>query len=215
MSVVWLCASEPAPREIDLLSPPPASGPDSAWKYVSEDPQSRLEDVWSFRDGVLICRGTPKGYLSTKRDYTDCVLRLEWRWPPDKKPGNGGVLLRITGPDKIWPRSLEAQLNADSAGDFWGLDGYPLDGPAERRLVVESPQFGRLTNLKKTESLERPAGQWNQYEITLRGDKATLAVNGRVVNEAAGCQVMPGRICLTAEGDEIHFRNVRLTPLDK
>jgi hypothetical protein len=120
------------------------------------------------------------------------------------------VLLRITGPDKLWPRSLEAQLNHPDAGDFWGLGGYPLTGPADRLKVVEHPQLGRLTNLKKTENLEKPAGQWNQYEIAADGDTVTLTVNGRPVNRATGCQIVPGKICLTAEGDEIHFRNLRL-----
>jgi hypothetical protein len=27
--------------------------------------------------------------------------------------------------------------------------------------------------------------------------------------------MVPGKICLTAEGDEIHFRNVRLRPIRK
>ncbi len=209
-----LKSGRPAP-EIDLLALAPGQTLGSAWQYVSEDTQSKLEDVWTLRDGVLICRGSPKGYIATRSEYTDFVLRLEWRWPEGKKPGRGGVLVRTTGPDKIWPRSLEAQVNAGDVGDFWGLNGYPLRGQEDRMRTLDHPQFGRLTHVKKFVDAERPAGQWNQYCIKVQGDKATLELNGRVVNEASGCLIAPGRICLTAEGDEIHFRNVKLFPLDK
>ena len=140
-------------------------------------------------------------------------MKLQWRWPPGKKPGKGGVLLRMTGENKIWPKSLEAQINVGDAGDFWGLDGYALSGPAERSRSLEHPRFGKLTNLKKAAAAEKAPGEWNQYEIIVNGDTVTLSINGKQVNKAAGCGLVPGKIVLTAEGDEIHFRNVRLTPI--
>lgn len=200
--------------EVDSGCPCQISDPE-AWDCYLADPNVELEDVWSIDDdGVLICKGTPLGYLYTKREYRDFVLKLDWRWPPGKKPGNGGVLIRMTGRHKIWPKSLEAQLNAGQAGDFWGLDGYALSGQAERMKTSEHKQFGKLTNLKKTENLENPPGGWNSYEIITEGDTVTLIINGRQVNKATGCDLNPGRICLTSEGDEIHFRNVEITPID-
>ncbi len=209
-----ISAAERAAREIDLLAAFEGTGESVAWKSFSEDPQTGLGDVWKLADGVLICRGTPKGYLYTQQDFTDFVLRLEWRWPPGKQPGKGGVLLRMTGEHKIWPKSLEAQINTGDAGDFWGLSGYQLSGPADRSKSLDHPQFGKLTNVKKIEPVEKPSGQWNRYEITAEGDTVTLKINGRLVNRATGCEVTPGKILLTSEGDEIHFRNVRLTPIE-
>jgi hypothetical protein len=207
-------ATEPTGREIDLLAPLQQPNAGGVWKAFHEG-DAKLADVWKLDGGVLTCKGTPKGYLYTTKSYTDFILKLEWRWPPQGKAGNGGVLLRIAGRDKIWPKSLEAQINAGQAGDFWGLDGYALQGPADRLKTVDNPQFGKLTNLRKTETVERPTGEWNQYEITARGETVTLKINGKVVNEATGCAATPGRICLTAEGDPIQFRNVKLIPLDK
>jgi hypothetical protein len=166
------------------------------------------------RDGVLVLKAGLVGYLRTERDFTDFMLELQWRRPPGQKPGRGGVLIRTTGPDKIWPKSLEAQLNAGAAGDFWGLGGYRLTGPSERLKQVNNQRFGTLTNLQKTEDAENAVGQWNRYEIRAIGDKVTLKINGRLVNQAAGCDVVAGKICLTAEGDEIHFRNVRVKTND-
>lgn len=205
-------AAEPS-GEIDMFGEGSCRGP-VKWKAFHED-GAVAPDVWDYEDGALVCRGKPLGYLYTGEDYTDFVLKLEWRWPPKGKPGRGGVLIRTTGPDKIWPKSLEAQINAGEAGDFWGLDGYQLDGPADRKKIIEHGQFGKLTNLKKTQAAEKPAGEWNQYEIRAEGDTVTLTVNGKKVNRATGCEVTPGRICLTAEGDEIQFRNVRIRTLEK
>ncbi len=81
--------------------------------------------------------------------------------------------------------------------------------------MLETDQFGKLTNLKKTAASERKVGEWNRYEIVARGGKVTLKINGQVLNETTACDVVPGKICLTSEGSEIHFRNVRITVLDK
>ena len=204
---------KPSRQVVTLLtSQDKATGELAGWRAFSADPSVKTSDVWTLdSQGVLSCRGTPKGYLATKKDYTNFTLRLQWRWSAGK-PGNGGVLIRTTGPDKIWPQSLEAQINAGQAGDFWGLAGYPLSGPIERMKKVSHPQFGQLVNLKKTAMVERPAGEWNQYEIVAQGGTVTLTVNGKTVNQTTDCAVVAGKICLTAEGDSYQFRQVELVP---
>jgi hypothetical protein len=207
------CAAEKAAGGTLLLTAQNQDGELAGWRSFSEQPDAKTRDVWTLTpEGVLVCKGTPKGYIYTEKGYANFVLRLQWRTPPGKKPGNGGVLIRTSRKHKIWPKSLEAQLNAGSEGDFWGLDGYELAGPAERVKVVPTSPFGKLTNLKRTKDAVKPPGAWNQYEIVADGTTVTLKVNGQVVNQATGCDVVPGPICLTAEGDEIHFRDVRLTP---
>jgi len=193
----------------------PARLDDGFWSFYSSESQTVMSDVWRIEDGVLICKGSPLGYIYSTEDFTNFVLKLEWRWPAEKEPGKAGVLLRMTGENKIWPTSLEAQLNADAAGDFWGLDGYELSGPADRMNSLTHDKFGKLIHVKKTQDREKAAGQWNTYEIRARGDTVTLLINGVQVNQATDCDVDPGRICLTSEGSEIHFRNITLTPLSR
>lgn len=183
------------------------------WSFYSSVDDSKINDVWRIEDDILVCSGLPLGYLYSKTDYNDFVMKLEWRWPADKEPGKGGVLIRTVGENKIWPKSLEAQINAGDAGDFWGLDGYELQGPADRTHSLDNEKFGRLTHVKKTQALEKSAGQWNTYEIIADGDTVTLIINGTEVNKATGCAPNRGRICLTSEGSEIHFRNLKLRPL--
>jgi hypothetical protein len=183
------------------------------WSFYSSVSGSQMKDVWRIEDDALVCSGMPLGYLYSNAEYDNFVLKLEWRWPADKEPGKGGVLIRTVGEHKIWPKSLEAQLNAGDAGDFWGLDGYELQGPADRTRSLNHEKFGNLTNIKKRQPLEKSVGQWNKYEIIADGDTVTLTINGTEVNKATGCVPNSGRICLTSEGSEIHFRNVELMPL--
>jgi hypothetical protein len=185
-----------------------------AWTHYLADPDVAVQDVWHIQDAVLICRGTPLGYLYTTEDYDNFNLKLQWRWAPGKEPGKGGVLIRMTGTHKIWPKSLEAQINANDAGDFWGLDGYRLSGDADRRKTLTHDTYGELTHLKKTRALEKSPGQWNTYEIIARDETVTLMINGEEVNQATQCSLTPGKICLTSEGSEIHFRNISVTRLD-
>lgn len=187
-----------------------AEGSLSHWSFFLEDPNTTKAEVWQIEDEILICRGTPRGYLYTPQDYRDFTLRLDWRWPPGQEPGKGGVLIRMTGEHCVWPRSLEAQINVGDAGDFWGLAGYELSGDAERRRTLVHDTFGQLTHLKKAQAQENPPGQWNHYEIVAHGETVTLFINGEQVNQALGCDVEPGKICLTSEGTEIHFRNLSI-----
>lgn len=176
----------------------------SGWTAFLQD-NGKLEDVWSVKDGVMICKGQPIGYIRTLEDYTNFVLKLEWRFNPvTKQAGNSGVLLRLIGADMVWPRSVEAQLQSESAGDFWNIEEFPMKTVAERTN-------GR--NTRKTHGAERPIGEWNEYEIIVDHAKVTLRVNGETLNEAWEVLETPGKIALQSEGAEIHFRNIRLAPI--
>jgi hypothetical protein len=165
-----------------------------------------VEEVWKVENGVLVCAGKPAGYLRTEGDHENFVLKLEWRWPEGKQPGNSGVLVRKVGEDKVWPKSVEAQLHSGSAGDFWCIDEFPMRTAPERLK-------GR--NTRRSHTNENPIGSWNEYEIVVDGDQVILLVNGEVLNQAWDVQELPGSICLQSEGAEIHFRNIRLAPIER
>jgi hypothetical protein len=208
---IWFCLTGCTTQRNNREDPHNLSNGFVTWEYYLADTGAKVQDVWYIEGDVLICSGKRLGYLYTKENYGDFVLKLEWRWPPGKKPGNGGVLIRMTDEHRIWPTSLEAQLKTGNAGDFWGLTGYRLSGPAERIQNSDHIEFGKLINLKKTKALEKPPGEWNSYEIVAKGSTVTLIINNEEVNRATGCDPNPGKICLTSEGDEIHFRNIVVT----
>ena len=192
--------SAPMSNEVRLFNGEDLTG----WTACLPD-GGKMEDVWRVKDGVLICKGNPIGYIRTKADYTNYVLRLEWRFDPAKGAGNSGVLLRVIGEDKVWPRSVEAQLQSGNAGDFWNIDKFPMK-------VDPARTQGR--NTKKTHFAEFPIGQWNEYEIVVNGGSVRLNVNGELLNEAWDVWETPGKIALQSEGAEIHFRNIRLARIE-
>ena len=160
------------------------------------------DQVWSVKDGILTCKGTPAGYIYTQKDYQDFVLELDWRWDPvTKKEGNSGVLFRKIGEHKVWPRSIEAQLMSKNAGDFWNIGEF---------VMTADPSRTNGRNTKKTEMAEYPVGEWNHYEIHCIGGTVTLIVNGKVVNQATDCEQVAGPICLQSEGTPIQFKDIRI-----
>ncbi len=184
------------------------------WDARLAEPAVRKEDVWQVRDGVLICRGEPMGYLYTKQVFTNLKMRFEWRWAPGTTPGNSGVLLRINGEPKPLPRSIEVQLKSGDAGAIYGFHGMAVNGPADRTFRREGhPLGGDLTGVRKMEATEQEPGQWNSMEIELRAGTLRVRVNGRDVNSAEGCEITGGPVGLQSEGGEIHFRNVVIEPL--
>ena len=175
------------------------SGKDlSGWAPSSD----ALKDTFAAKDGVLVDAGKPAGYLRTAEDFTNFALWLQVR---HTKPGNGGVLVRMTGPDKVWPKSIECQGQSGALGDIWNIDQFPMK-------VAEDRTNGRHTK-KLYPSNEKPLGEWNRYEITLDGGNLELAVNGLVQNTATGCEEVPGKIGLQAEGGVMEYRNIVLIPI--
>jgi putative heme-binding domain-containing protein len=176
-----------------------------AWTYHLSDPSVAFGDVWSLRDGVIRCEGRPSGYLKTRESFESYLLTLEWRFDPASGPGNSGVLLRMTGEDKVWPRSIEAQLQHRNAGDFWNIDAFGMrTNPTRLR--------GRNTK-RRAPSSERPVGEWNRYEILVDGPRVELRVNGVLQNTADWCEEVAGPICLQSEGAVIEFRDIQLRPI--
>ncbi|NWK55964.1 DUF1080 domain-containing protein [Verrucomicrobiaceae bacterium N1E253] len=185
-----------------------------AWSYVLVDEDVKKEDVWSEKDGVIICKGEPLGYLVTKESYQDFKLELDWRWAPGTAPGNSGVLLRIAGePATFMPKCVEAQLKSGSAGDLWAFFGASMEGePSRFREIKDHKDLGDFKGIAKIKAAEKAPGEWNHYEITLSGGKINVVVNGEAVNQASGLDVLSGPIGLQSEGGEIHFRNFKVTP---
>ncbi len=181
----------------------------TGWTRVVADSLVDVNDVWRIRDGNLDCAGIPNGYIRTTNSYSNYHLHVEWRWPD--KPTNSGVLLHANGADGIWPVCIECQLKAGSAGDLVlingtgiTVDGVDRTNTARQFVVIE----------KKQPTSERPAGQWNSYDIYCKGDSIRCLVNDTLQNEGTRASVTFGWIGLQSEGSPIEFRNIYIESLD-
>lgn len=193
------------------------------WQFYPDN----VEDAWSIRDAgipqeteqiikvynrkpgevnfinsVIVNKGKPQGYIRTVVDYTNYVLRFQFR---HITKGNGGVLLRMVGKDEVWPRSIEVQGQFGSVGDIWNIGVFPMKVDTDRTQ-------GRCTSKMKS-SNEKPLGQWNQCEVTLDGGDFEIKVNGVIQNKAEKCWETPGKICIQSEGGQIEYRNFVLIPV--
>ena len=170
------------------------------------------------RDGLLVSLGEPRGHLITDASFRDYRLVVEWRWPGE--PGNCGLLVHASTPRRLYgmfPQSIECQLHAGNAGDFWCIgediavdDMEARRGPRER-WGVEDGKARRIRNL--TDGSEKPAGEWNEMVVECRGHQIDVWVNGDHVNHGFDCTADRGQIALQAEGVPCEFRKVELTPL--
>ncbi|MGA0845281.1 MAG: 3-keto-disaccharide hydrolase [Luteolibacter sp.] len=173
------------------------------------------------RDGLLVSLGNPGGHLVTEQNFSDYTLVVEYRF--SKRPGNCGVLVHASTPRRLYgmfPQSIEVQMMHEHAGDFWCI-GENIEVPdmEKRRPRKEANQaFGggpddarRILNL--TDGSEMPLGEWNTMKITCKGNEVIVHVNGTLVNHGSNCTASSGKIALQAEGSEVEFRKVELTPL--
>lgn len=169
------------------------------------------------REGMLVSLGTPKGHIITDEVYSDYRLEVEYRFAGT--PGNCGVLVHASAPRALYsmfPQSLEVQMQHGNAGDFWCIvEDIWVDNMEERRGPRENWGIteGKGRNIKHLVDAENPVGEWNTMVIECVGDEIKVLVNGEVVNHGYDCTATKGQIALQAEGSEVEFRKIELTPI--
>lgn len=170
------------------------------------------------REGLLVSLGTPRGHLITAAQYRDYRLEVQYRFAD--KPGNCGVLVHASAPRalfKMFPKSIEVQMMHENAGDFWCIveditvpDMVERRGPKEKWGITEG-KGRRILNL--TDHSEKPLGEWNSMIVECVGDSIKVWINGDLVNHGTKCTAVAGQIALQAEGSEVEFRKLALTPI--
>ncbi|WP_411844689.1 DUF1080 domain-containing protein [Roseibacillus persicicus] len=184
------------------------------------DEKPDIKPSFIVRDGKLVSMGTPRGHIITDASYQNYRLELEYRFA--NKPGNCGVLVYTSTPRALYgmfPASIEVQMNSGDAGDFWCIaENIEVENMEARRPRKEGQAFGgtakdarRILNL--TDDSEKPVGEWNQMTIECKGNELKVWVNGDLVNHGTNCTADKGQIALQAEGVEVEFKGLTLTPL--
>ena len=178
----------------------------SNWNFAVENDAEPASQVYSVEKGVINIKGAPLGYMYTKEKYSDYILHVEYRWADGES--NSGVFLLIEDPTNPFPNGIECQLAAGKAGDFVLLGGSDLD---EFKLEPgkTKPRFPVVA--KRNNSSEKPAGEWNSVDVSVKDGVINVYVNG--VHQNVGTnKVKSGHIGLQSEGKAVQFRNVTLTP---
>jgi hypothetical protein len=176
-------------------------------KGKNNDPES----IFKVEGKMIHVLGKEFGYMSTINEYDNFHLTVEFKWgeqkfpPREKAKRDSGILYRFPmgQEDKVWPHSIECQVQEGDCGDFWLVAGTTIVGDG----VTQTRYF------QKKKDAETPHGQWNKIEIIADGGKCSHLVNGVLVNEATEASVSKGKILLQSEGAEVFYRKVELRTL--
>jgi hypothetical protein len=207
------------------------------------------DGVITIEDGAIhLYKNAPEGsmvvmgYIATEKEHGDYHLRFQYRWGSKKfQPRyalkrDAGLYYHMTGPDAVWPRALQFQVEQTNVGDLITLYGMELDTwtdaktrSAEIPTFLGSEQGGEPrkmggNGIAYQRRLPGPfeLEGWNTVEVIARGDCTTHILNSHVVNQgrhirfrdpAKGGEaktVTRGRIALEIEAAEIEFRRVEI-----
>lgn len=188
------------------------------WRIDVPDSENDRESPFIVRDGNIVCLASPRGHLISNESYENYRLEVEYRFSGE--PGNGGLLVHVSTPRALYgmfPKSIEAQLLNGNAGDFWCI-AQNITTPnmearrgAKENWGVDGAKLRRIPNL--TDDSENPPGEWNTMIIECVLDRITVWVNYDLVNYGYDCEAQSGRIALQAEGSEVEFRRISITPV--
>lgn len=169
-------------------------------------------DDYEVVDGAIQCRKGKGGNLYTADTYDHYVARAEFQLPPG---GNNGFAIHYSGKGNPAHDGLtELQVLDDTASKYANLDPRQFHGSAYGKVAAKT---GFL----------REVGQWNFQEMTVRGSKIKVELNGNVILDAdladvkefmkdqthSGVDRRSGHFGFAGHSDPVRFRNLSIRKL--
>lgn len=153
------------------------------------------------------------GLLSTKANFGNYHLRLQFKWGAKKWPPreqavrDSGLLYHVHGEPArssgVWPACVELQIQEHDCGDLYAIitqltvSAREEAGPNNKTLYHYDPS-GKPTDFKqekpignrcvRLEDAEKISGEWNTIELICVGGDSIHIVNGKVVMRLKNAQ---------------------------
>ena len=160
-------------------------------------------------NGVLVCPADGGGNLLTNKEYSDFVLRFEFRMEPG---GNNGVGIRT-------PKEGDAA--------YVGMEIQILDHDHARYAGKLKPtqRHGSVYDLiPALKDALKPAGEWNREEIMAKGGRIQVRLNGELITDGdlstiqdagvlakhPGAKRTGGHVGFLGHGTRVEFRNIQI-----
>jgi len=170
---------------------------------------------YAVKDGVLYCAKGGGGKLLTDKEYSDFVLRFDFRMPAEGS--NNGLGIRAPREGDAAYQGIELQILDEKAAlaEKWGK-------------LKETQFHGSVYDvIAAKKGAQKPAGEWNAQEVTVKGRKITVVLNGQTILDAdldsvkdpevlkkhPGLARTSGHIGFLGHNDFIEFRNIRIKEL--
>jgi hypothetical protein len=183
----------------------------AGWRLID-----KRGDGYGVKDEVIYCAKGGGGNLLTEKEYSDFVLRFEFKL---EEGSNNGVGIRAPLDGRASTLGMEIQILEEGAAlaGKWG----PLRDTQFHGSVYD------VIPAKKG-ALQKP-GEWNSEEITARGRHLQVVVNGQTIlnadlNSVTNRQTLEkhpgllrdrGHVGFLGHDDYIEFRNIRIQELPK
>jgi hypothetical protein len=195
-----------------ILASRDASGFTPLFDGKSLDGWAGPVDQYEVADGAIRCKPGKGGAIYYDKEYSDFVARVQFRLPPG---GNNGLAIRYPGKgDPAYAGMCELQVLDNTAEKYAKLDQRQYHGSA----------YGMVAAAR---GYQRPVGEWNFQEVTVKGPKVKVELNGTVILDADLSQVKefmansphPGKdrtsgfFGFAGHGDAVEFRDVMIKPL--
>ena len=169
---------------------------------------------YGVENGVMYCKPRGGGNLFTAHEFTDFILKFEFKLPAG---ANNGLAIRSPLRGNPAYNAMELQILDDSAPQYAKLKPYQYHGSI---YGVVPAKRGH----------QKPVGQWNVQEVRAIGPKITVILNGATIVDAdiskitktadgGGLRAHPGlrnktgHIGWLGHGSRVEFRNIRIRPV--
>jgi HEAT repeat protein len=162
---------------------------------------------------IVIHPSKGSGNLYTVQEYRDFIFRFEFKLTPG---ANNGLGIRTPPEGDAAYVGMELQILDNSAEQYRDLEPYQYHGSV----------YGVVPALR---GYQRPVGEWNYQEVTVRGRRVTVSLNGTVIvdadlDEASASGTMDGRehpglkreqghIGFLGHGSRVEFRSLWIREL--
>ncbi|MGC2778855.1 MAG: DUF1080 domain-containing protein [Bradyrhizobium sp.] len=185
-----------------ILGAVPLAGPafaDDGWvTLVDGTTKADFSEVgkanWEMKDGALAANkldGKDPSYLVTKTSYKDFQIKAEF-WVDDA--ANSGIFIRC---------DQAAKIDSNICYEVNIFDKRP------------DPKYGTgaIVDVAKVEPMPKAGGKWNTYEITAKGTRLTVILNGEKTADVDDSKHAAGPIALQYGSGVVKFRKVQIKPL--
>jgi hypothetical protein len=208
----------------------------SGWEVPAGD-----NGHWKVLDGVIdydaSSEATGDKALWTQKEYADFVLRADWRIKETPYVNPNVPIIRFDGSHKKGPDGKEIKLSVPDSDS-----GIYLRGSSKSQVNIwcwpigSGEVYGYRTDDKMPPEVrqgvtplrnaDKDVGEWNSFEITMKGDRLTVVLNGITVIDNAQLPGVPakGPLALqhhgaktngvwTAPPSLVQFRNIAIKEL--
>jgi hypothetical protein len=181
--------------------------------FNGKDLQGWMGDTKGYvaENGTLICK--PGGRVLTAKEYSDFVLRFEFKLTPGS---NNGLAIRAPLIGHTSYAGMELQILDDTAERYKNLKPYQYHGSI----------YGVVASKR---GHQKPVGEWNFQEVIAKGRQITVKLNGVTIVDAdldeastpktadgrahPGLKRTKGHIGFLGHGSRVEFRNIRIKEL--